>query len=51
VDIVSQKQKKLQCDVLRDIGQTVKCEVCTGIRQTVEDSSGYSVTETKEVTV
>jgi len=49
-DIMSQKQEKLQCEVLEETGQTLLCEVYKGIRQTVEDSSGHRDTETRDGT-
>ena len=36
-------------DIVTQNQQTVKCEVLTDSRQTVEDSSGYSDTEPTEV--
>jgi len=51
VDIVSRSQEKVQCEVLKVIGQTLHCEVCTSIGQTVEDSSGHIEKETTDGTV
>jgi len=42
VDIVTQNEQTVHCEVLTDSGQTVQCEVLTDIGQTVEDSSGHS---------
>jgi len=48
---VSQSQEKVQCEVLKVTGQTLECEVCTGIGHTVEDSSGHIEKETTDGTV
>ena len=42
MDIVTQNEQTVHCEVLTDSGQTVQCEVLTDIGQTVEDSSGHS---------
>ena len=65
MDILIQKQQTVQCEVLRDSGQTVEdsrntvtqnqqtvqCEELGDRGQTVEGSSGHSDTETTDGTV
>ena len=51
VEILTQKQHMVHSEVLKGYGHTVKCDVCTGIGQNVEDSSGHSETETTDGTL
>ena len=50
-DRVTRNQQKVQCEVLKNSGQTVHFEVLTGIRHTIEESIGLIDTETTDITV
>ena len=45
VDIVTQNQQTLECELLTDSGQTLQCQVLRDIGQTVEGGCGHSDTE------
>ena len=51
MDIVTQNEQTVHCEVQTDSGQTVQCEVLTDSGQTVEGSSGHSDTESTDGTV
>ena len=48
---MTHKQRKVQCEVLTEIAQTVLCEVLIDIEQNLEDSRAHSDTKPTDVTV
>ena len=47
MDIVTENQQTVECEVLTDSGHIVQCEVLTDSGQSVENSSGHSDTENR----
>ena len=48
MDIVTQNEQRVECEVLTESGQTLHCQVLRDIGQTVGDSSGHCDTERTE---
>jgi len=48
VDIVTEMEQTVQCEVMIYCGQTVLFELLSGIGQTVEESNGHCDTEPKD---
>ena len=51
MDIVTQNQQTVECELLTDSGETLQCQVLRDIGQTVEGGCGHSDRDPTDGTV